>query len=44
MYEFCAEIIIPDRYKFTLNGDSFLQVLFDFGEGDMYIITFVCLT
>ena len=29
----CAEIIIPDRYKFTLNGDSFL--LFDSGEGDM---------
>ena len=30
----CAEIIIPDRYKFTLNGNSFL--LFDSGEGDMY--------
>ena len=28
----CAEIIIPDRYKFTLN--SFL--LFDSGEGDMH--------
>ena len=30
----CAEIIIPDKYKFTLNGDNFL--LFDSGEGDIY--------
>lgn len=29
-----AEIIITDRYKFPLNGDSFL--LFDSGEGDMH--------
>ncbi|KAI6646039.1 hypothetical protein LOD99_9569 [Oopsacas minuta] len=28
----CAEIIIPDRFKFTLNDESFL--LFDSGEGD----------
>ena len=33
-----AEIIIPDRYKFTLNGNSFL--LFDSREGDMYRMLF----